>query len=247
MRPGIVYTGKAGFLDLGHLWQVVEVTAFAYQTIHAAKGATGTKIRCSEGEATLTSTAPAGEWLELARSIAYDDALAHEIWTYWVRSVGLHHSSFSPEDLPSNYLGTVVAARALAAGGPFVAAVERELKALMVSLDAQDDQQTRAAFGLIANRWVDTSPWLAMAQDGYLRRRNFTRTPWKTGHPSDSATPAFVTAPFVLTSSYDFRVAHGVPGAPTGFTLSQFPAQIAAIRADAAKPANYGPSFDQPT
>jgi hypothetical protein len=86
---------------------------------------------------------------------AYDDALAHEIWTYWVKAPGGHNSSFSPEDLCSNYLGTLVAARALAAGGAFVPAVEKALRSLLVSLDAQNDAETRAAFGLISHRWVD--------------------------------------------------------------------------------------------
>ncbi len=237
-QPGIVYTGKAGFVDLGHLWQVVEVTAFAYQTIHAAGGASGTTIKVSEGEARLTSAAPAGEWLDLARSIADDDALAHEILTYpMTRTPGGHNSSFSPEDLSSNYLGTVVAARALTAGGSFKSEAEKQLKALLISLDAQSEAETRKAFGLISRRWVDTSLWGGVVRPGYLRRRNFTRTPWKAGHTSDATTPSFVVAPFSLTSTYDFT--HR-----SGFTRAQFASKISAIRTQAR--ADYGADYDKP-
>jgi len=82
-QPGTLYTGKAGFVDLAHLWSVAEVTAYAYQQIYAAGGKASTKVGALEGDATLRSTAPKTEWLGLARSIAYDDALAHEIAWYW--------------------------------------------------------------------------------------------------------------------------------------------------------------------
>ena len=236
-QPGIVYTGKAGFVDLGHLWEVADVTAFVYQSIHAASGASGTTITCNEGRARLTSTAPAREWMELARSIAFDDSLAHEIVTYSSFTPGGHNSAFSPEDLCSNYLGTVVAQRALDAGGTFVTEAESQLRALLTSLDAQSDAETRASFARISRRWVDVSLTGTVLRDGYLRRRNFTRDPWKTGHSSDSATPAFVVAPFSLTAGYDYEV-------PGSFTRTDFTAQIAAIKADAAT--RYGPDFGTP-
>lgn len=236
-QPGIVYTGRAGFVDLGHLWEVADATAFAYQQIHAAGGASGTTVRVAEGIATLTGTAPATEWLELARSIAFDDALGHEITTYTAMTPGGHNSSFSPEDLCSNFLGTEVAARALAAGGPFITQAEAQLRTLLASLDAQNAAETKASFARIATRWVDTTLVGTIVRDGYLRRRNFTRHPWKTGHSSDSTTPAFVVAPISLTSTYDYS--H-----PGGFTRVDFARQIAAIRTDAAS--RYGPDFDRP-
>jgi hypothetical protein len=236
-QPGIVYTGRAGFVDLGHLWEVADVTAFAYQQIHRAGGASATTVRAAEGTATLTGGAPATEWLELARSIAFDDALGHEIGTYSAMSPGGHNSSFSPEDLCSNFLGTLIAARALTASGTFVTEAEAQLRTLLASLDAQNAPETQAAFNRIATRWVDTSLVGTVVRDAYLRRRNFTRDPWKTGHRSDATTPAFVLTPFSVTTSYDYR--H-----PGGFTRADFPAQIAAIRADAAT--RYGPHFDRP-
>lgn len=236
-QPGIVYTGRAGFVDLGHLWEVADATAFAYQQIHAAAGASGTTVRAAEGTATLTGAAPATDWLVLARAIAFDDALGHEIATYTAMHPGGHNSSFSPEDLCSNFLGTELAARALRAGGTFVTEAEAQLRTLLASLDAQNATETQASFARIATRWVDTTLVGTIVRDGYLRRRNFTRDPWKTGHRSDVATPAFVVAPISPASTYDY--AH-----PAGFTRADFAAQIAAIRTDAAS--RYGPHFDRP-
>jgi hypothetical protein len=245
-QPGTLYTGRAGFVDLGHLWAVVEATAYAYQEIHAAKGAAGTTFGTPEGEATLTSTAPRHEWLELARSIAYDDALAHEIITFDVMLPGGHNSSFSPEDLPSNYLGAALAAAVLVIPNPtspkgslvsrprwtFAAKAESELRRLLASLDAQTAAETKKAFALIANRWVDAA--VSTGSSAYLKRRNFTPRPWHAGHASDATPPTWLGAPFRLTASYDYRHAKGL-------TRASFPAMIAAIKAKAASkdPQNY--------
>jgi hypothetical protein len=252
-NPGTVYTGGAGFVDLGHLWQVVEVTGWVYQNIHAAKGNSGTRIRTSEGEATLTSTAPPNEWLDLARKIADDDALAHEIWTYDVMLGGYHNSSFSPEDLVSNYLGTVVAARALVAGGTFITEATTQLKTMLASLNVQTDAETRKAFATISRCWVDSS--LGYKNSPYLQRRNFagtlgtTRDPWKVGHPSDTATPPWVTQKIVVTATFDFTCPDKVIGPlanqhSKGFTKAQFDTRIRDIQARAG--ATYK-NYDQRT
>jgi Protein of unknown function (DUF4056)/Putative peptidoglycan binding domain len=237
-QPNIVYTGRAGFVDLGHLWDTCDVTAFAYSEIHRARGAAGTRIAGNEGEAVLTTAAPPAEWLDVARAIANDDALAHEIVTYPAMTPGGHNSSFSPEDLCSNNLGTIVAARAITAGGPFVPEAERRLAALLAALDGQSETETRTAFRRISTRWVDDTLIGTIARDGYLKRRNFAVDPWKAGHPSDAPTPAFVIAPITLTTAYDFTVTSGA------FTKADFAARIAAIRTDAR--ARYGPNFDRP-
>lgn len=240
--PNIVYTGRAGFVDFGHLWDTCDVTAFAYQEIHRAGGAKGAKINTGEGEATLTSTVPPREWMEVARSIAYDDALAHEIATYPdgagacnFQLFNQHISSFSPEDLCSNYLGTVVAERAILAGGPFVPEAERQAAALLASLDAQSAAETQAAFAMIQKRWVDVS--LSINNTCFLKRRNFLSVPWQTGHKSDKLTPSFVVEQFRFGATYDYKHVLG----PTRAT---FNADIAAIKAAARK--QYGPDFATP-
>jgi hypothetical protein len=235
--PGIVYTGKAGFVDFGHLWDMCFLTAWIFQNLHAANGAAGNTFDVGEGTVTLTNTAPRDEWLVLARAIAYDEGLAHEISSYWVCSPGMHNSSFSPEDLCSNFLGTLVAERALLAGGPFVDAAHREGKRLLTELDGQDDKNTAQAFSAIAGRWVTGAVYQA-GNDDYLRRRNFTRIPWKAGHPGDAPTPAFVTDPVHYNHRWNY--VHKA----RGFSRADMPAEMSRVMVDAS--VRYKPDFDQP-
>lgn len=239
---GVVYTGRAGFVDVAHVRHTADVTAWVYQQIHATGGASGAKIVTHEGNARLTRPVPAADWLEMARSIAYDDAMGHEIyWYWWFATPGMHNSGFSPEDLCSNYLGTVAAKQALLAGGKFAVAADGALRALLSNLNAQSLVETRKAFYSIALRWVDIN--LGPDNDKYLRRRNFTRIPWKAGHRSDASTPRFLYERFRVTTGYTFT--HNVPWAPDWtFTRAQFPAKIAAIKANAKL--LYGPRFDKP-
>lgn len=238
---GILYTGKAGFVDLGHVRDIADLTGFVYQQIHGASGARGTSITTIEGTAQLTRALAQSEWLEVARSIAFDDALAHEIssWSNGrcgdiIPRPGGHNSSFSPEDLPSNFLGTLVADRALRAGGTFATEVERQISILLTSLDVQSKAETQRAFDIINGDWVDRS--LTVVSNCFLRRRNFSATPKKAGHPRDAATPAFVTAPFSVSSPLPYTYQNA-----SGFTRADFPAKIAAIQSEAQT--LYGPRF----
>jgi hypothetical protein len=235
--PGTVYTGKAGFVDFGHLWDICFLTAWVFQNLHGANGAAGTTFDVGEGTVTLTSSAPPDEWLVLARAIAYHEGLAHEISSYWICSPGMHNSSFSPEDLCSNFLGTLVAERALLAGGLFVDAAHKEAKRLLADLDGQDDKNTAQAFSAITGKWV-TGGLLDARRDDYLRRRNFTRTPWKAGHSSDAPTPAFVTDPVGFSLCWDYS--HKA----MGFTQAGMPAEVSKVKADASS--RYQPDFDKP-
>jgi hypothetical protein len=82
-----------------------------------------------------------------------------------------------------------------------------------------------------------------LVSDDYLRRRNFTAIPWKTGHSSDQATPAFVTAmPAVASGVYNYTHT-----AARTIKDSDFATEVAAIRKDAVAPGNFGPNFDKPT
>jgi len=244
-QPGTLYTGKAGFVDLAHLWSVAEVTAYAYQQIYAAGGKRAP--RSAPSRATRRCAA------RRRRRSGWGWRAASPTTTRWHtrspgtgnRLAGAHNSAFSPEDLCSNYLGTVVAARALlsASATPrttFVGEAETQLRLLLTSLDAQTETETKKAFALISRRWVDeTQVEDLLPGPKYLRRRNFSPVPWLAGHPSDGAVPAWIGVPFTLTTRYDYR--H-----PSGFGLADFTPLTQKIRADAILPSNYGPQYDQP-
>jgi hypothetical protein len=207
---GLLYTGKAGFVDLGHTRDVIDTTKFYHDQL-TASGGPPKVMRTLLGIVSIRRT-PADP-LETASAIACDEALGHEIVSWNALSPGGRNSSFSPEDLVSNFLGTVVAVRAIgkmSSSVTFDAAATSELDALLTSLDVQTKTESEASFNLIKSRWVDFtgSNLTAIGDTRYLRRRNFTRTPWHTGHSSDGTVPSFVTKPFSARAHADYDYFH---------------------------------------
>jgi hypothetical protein len=236
---GLLYTAAAGFVDLGHLRDLVDLTRYVYEEIAAASGAPGT-VSTKHGEATIVRAIPSPEWLNVARCIALDDSFAYEILTWDEMYPGGHNSSFSPEDLPSNWMGTLIAARAIAAGGTFETAVTTELNTLLSTLGVRSKADALTAFNHINHHWVEFTGVLSLSSNAYLRRRNFGIAPWHAGMPYDTATPPWLSAKLPgCAAFYSYRNTTGrvIPS-------SSFGAELARIRADAS--ARYGSSFESP-
>ena len=237
---GILYTGRAGFIDLGHLLETCDLTEFAWTRLQGS-GGLPVVIPTIHGEATITRPVPRNRWVVVAQAIANDDALGHEIWTYDMHhGPGLHNSAFSPEDLCSNFVGTVVGRLAIGEGGVFPRKVDAKLASVLKSLLAQPLTETQQAFNKIKTKWVNFVDDTSWRKDDYLRRRNFTRRPFKVGHPSDAPTPAWVLASFGDAETF-YTYKHTL-----GKTIpkTSFAAEIQRIRVDAR--ARYGDQFDQP-
>jgi hypothetical protein len=236
---GIVYSGRAGFIDLGHLREECDLTEFIWIKLQGAGGAP-TTIPTIQGEAKIIRQIPRYRWLLVAQAIAFDDGFGHEIFSYDIKSPGGHNSAFSPEDLCSNFLGTIVARRAISHGGPFAARVTVELNRILKHLQVQSPIETRKAFDLVNSRWVDfIGPWSVLRTD-YLKRRNFTRIPFKAGHSSDAKTPPWLWATFGDATRF-YTYSHTL-----GKTIpkSNFTSEIRQIRANAK--ILYGDKFDKP-
>jgi Protein of unknown function (DUF4056) len=236
---GILYTGRAGFIDLGHLRETCDLTEFAWTRLQGS-GGLPVVIPTIHGEATITKPVPPNRWVVVAQAIANDDALGHEILTYDMPGAGRHNSSFSPEDLCSNFVGTVVGRLAIGEGGVFPRKVDAKLASVLKNLRAQPLAETQKAFDKIKTKWVNFVDDTSWRNNDYLRRRNFTRRPFKVGHPSDAATPAWVLASFGDAETfYTYKHTLGKTIAKTSFA-----AEIQRIRVDAR--ARYGDQFDQP-
>lgn len=235
---GLIYTGKAGFLDLGHVRDLGDLTKYIYDQIKAGNGSPSA-IKTTHGTAQFHMTAIPSVWIEIAQAIAYDDSYGYEIASFYAWHPGGHNSAFSPEDLCSNYLGTILAQRVLATGGNWNNTVTAELSKLIASLDPQSQTESLNAFNLINHRWVDFNGTSSLLATGYLKRRNFTRTPWKTGHKSDKLTPSWVTAPLNSHGAYTYTHTSG-----RNIPKTSFATEVAKIQADARK--KYGPDFDKP-
>jgi hypothetical protein len=237
---GLVYTGGAGFIDLGHLRETCDITEFVWTRLQGAGGTTATVIPTMQGEATIIKTVPRERFADVAQAIANDDALGHEIWTYDKHSPGGHNSSFSPEDLCSNFVGTVVARLALGQGGTFSRKVDISLARVLRDLGAQTLVESQKAFDKVKTKWVNFVDSFSFVKDDYLRRRNFTRRPFKAGHKSDASTP-----PWVLRSLGDVGTFYDYKNTLVKqIRKSDFATEIQRIRLDAQ--ARYGNDFDKP-
>lgn len=121
---GIIYTSSGGFIDLGHVRDHADWTAFIYNRILENAHSTEPvmlELRNEGGAKTLIIPSLKGneevDVFELAGRIAYDISLWHEIATWfgasYVPFVAERYSSFSPEDIYSNLLGVKLGIEAL--------------------------------------------------------------------------------------------------------------------------------------
>jgi len=121
-KNGEVYTELAGFIDTAHLRDQIDWTIYFFLQIKNAKQDLRLKLPRSGGKVGVTLKKEAGllsvdDQAALAAKMAYDGSVWHEILTWFVPStpVGINEnfSSFSPEDLFSNLLGTQIAQEAI--------------------------------------------------------------------------------------------------------------------------------------
>ncbi|MEO1625893.1 MAG: DUF4056 domain-containing protein [Bacteroidota bacterium] len=120
---GIIYTRKGGFIDMGHLRDMADWTAYLYTRIQRAQGK-GKVIQLLGHEGgpknlhlNLEKPLSENDVLQLAGTIAYDLSVWHEIATWFGASsvplVPERYSSFSIEDAYSNLLGVTIGMQAL--------------------------------------------------------------------------------------------------------------------------------------
>jgi hypothetical protein len=146
-KNGNIYTRRGGFLDMGHLRDCADWTAFLYNLIkacqtdplflHAELGNEG-------GAKSLKLNVPKDfddkSIIQLAGKISFDLSLWHEISTWFGTSyiplVPERYSSFSPEDLYSNLMGVHLGMRAIASDLDYNEAMTLELERMLDTLEA---------------------------------------------------------------------------------------------------------------
>jgi Protein of unknown function (DUF4056) len=178
---GYVYTCLGGFIDFGHVRDLIDLTYYyvVYLTKRGVRKVNGV-IRPFEmrkprqAAVTVIKDIPDADLVKVAQSMAFDESVAHEIAGYWkdkFYQAGQHASSFSPEDLVSNFIGTYVGGKAFEREDvSFDRAATEELNNVMTLLQARTRAQTTTAFVFIkAAGWhleIRSLP-------DYLQKRNF--------------------------------------------------------------------------
>lgn len=148
---GILYTRRGGFLDFGHLRDLIDWTAYLYNLEKKSqeKGEVFMYLGFEAGHKTLEIKVPSGEkeddLIALAGRIAYDLSIWHEITSWFGASavplVSEKFSSFSVEDAYSNLLGIKIAAEAIKSELPYNEAVTEAIKQNLAELEVVSSKE----------------------------------------------------------------------------------------------------------
>lgn len=161
---GIIYTRRGGFVDMGHLRDQADWTAYLYSRIVQAKEKGNLVINLGRegGSKILNLNVPADlsvdDAVHLAGRIAYDLSVWHEIATWYgcstVPFVPERYSSFSIEDPYSNLLGVTIAIEAIKSNLPYEEAMTNLIGITLEKLGAvTSENETYKAMEEVRNIW----------------------------------------------------------------------------------------------
>lgn len=209
-RNGNIYTRSGGFIDLGHLRDCADWTAYLYNLILTSRENPECRTIDLGFEGgpkklvlNITCEPDTFDVALLAGKIAYDLSLWHEIATWYgaslIPAVPERYSSFSPEDLYSNLLGIHLAIQALQSPDDYNNAMTRLIAATLDRLDAVATRdETYSAMEKVENSWWTNKKHLPSKKiilKRYLDSENIL-VPWlvpgedKNTHPCPLAKPA---------------------------------------------------------
>jgi hypothetical protein len=187
---GIIYTLKGGFIDMAHLRDQADWTAYLYSIIISHKGVTDFEIKLGYegGLKKLHLNVPSDfsdtNSMNLAGRIAYDLSVWHEIATWYGASsipfVPERFSSFSIEDNYSNLLGANLGIEALKSDLPYDEAMTKLIHDKLIDLERVDSvSQTYEAMEKVLNKWWTRD--FKFPQSNVLLKREFSN--YSTTYP----------------------------------------------------------------
>lgn len=161
---GIIYSRRGGFIDMGHVRDQADWTAYLYTQLieNKPEGILSLDLGHEGGEKSLIVTIPSEltnqDLIHLAGKIAYDLSVWHEIATWFGAStipfVPERYSSFSIEDPYSNLLGVTIGIQALQSELPYENAVTAIIDETLKSLDAvSGEADTYMAMEAVRGIW----------------------------------------------------------------------------------------------
>jgi hypothetical protein len=160
---GILYTQRGGFIDIGHLRDQADWTAYLHRLISLNKGnEINLKLGKEGGDKRLIVQVPVDmdntDAILLAGRITYDLSVWHELATWFgvssVPFVPERYSAFSIEDDYSNLLGISLGMKALGSELPFEQAMTQLVQQTLDSLGVvATEQETIDAMEMVRNQW----------------------------------------------------------------------------------------------
>lgn len=285
-RNGLVYTCRGGFIDIAHVRDNADKTLFLAMQIARAlpNGITidwpeeGTLRRVIVEPLPQGLLAGHGRWKTatvLASWAAYHLSTWHEVVTWYgfesVPGVSERLSSFSPEDIYSNALGTNIAAGMVMAGEvrsreAYDVAMQGWIHEALRRLGVVAKDDARAAMQAVDGLWWDSRkrvPDFTLVTRRYLHSESPV-TPWLVSDPKTRATCEDQPPPLPLIIEHhlgereiadlvtvEFEFSSWLPknfplplAEGKRVTQRDFPEILADIRRSGAE--TFGPDFDQP-
>lgn len=161
---GIIYTRDGGFIDIGHLRDNADMTAFFSLEIERNLGKNFTLKKSREGGKRIIEISLKDRELSstdvflLAQRITYEIAVWHEIRTWFgvptyypIKEI---QSAFSPEDMFSNLLGTYVGRWALEKNGPYEVEMDTVIQEVLARFGkVSSEEKTKEAMDDVLGIW----------------------------------------------------------------------------------------------
>ena len=225
---GNIYTRRGGFIDLGHLRDCADWTAYLYNLIIASRENPALQISglgSEGGQKTLVLDIPenidSSDVYELAGKIAYDLSLWHEIATWfgasYVPLIPERYSSFSPEDLYSNLLGVTLGIRALKSNLDYEEAMTLLIAETLDSLEAVETRNdTWEAMQKVEEIWWTSEKRLPSKKvliKRYLDTEN-SLFPWLIPNEEATSSPSPLIKPAEWLNNFyrlEFRMNYHFP------------------------------------
>ena len=216
---GIIYSRRGGFIDMAHLRDQSDWTAYLYTQIleHKKKGSLSIVLGREGGEKTLNVSIPSNlnnqDLINLAGKIAYDLSVWHEIATWFGASsipfVPERYSSFSIEDPYSNLLGATIGIQALQSELPYEQAVTQIINKYLKDLDAvSNEAETYLAMEAVRDVWWTRDKKLPSSKVLLQRQLQVypCLKPWLVpGWSSANQTPLELSVPELASNGQDLN------------------------------------------
>jgi hypothetical protein len=181
---GIIYTKRGGFIDVAHMRDVTDWTAYLYKLIKRTQkeklSSFELKLGYEGGSKKLKLRIPEGfsdeDAVRLAGKIAYDISVWHEIATWYGNSylplIKERYSAFSVEDAYSNLLGSHVGMEAIKSDLPYEEAVTKIINQKLLELQsARTIKETEDAMNSVKDIWWTDKEYLPSGK--VLMKREF--------------------------------------------------------------------------
>lgn len=161
-RNGIIYTQKGGFIDMGHLRDIADYTAYLFALIKENKDLGDFKLGKEGGVKKLNVSIPDHftdeDIAHLAGKIAYDLSVWHEVSTWYGSSyiplVPERYSSFSVEDAYSNLLGVHLGIKSILSENDYEEEMTKNILETLSRLEAvESEEDTRKAMNEVKDIW----------------------------------------------------------------------------------------------